>query len=219
MSALRDTLRLRQEIIRACRFLRDAGYFIGTWGNLAVRVKEGLLVTPTRLSYDVLRPADLVVVSEDGKHLKGDRLPSSETGLHRLMLGRRPDAGASLHTHSSYASCVAALRLTIPALTEEMSQILGGRVRCSRYVPAGRHSDFAAAIGAALGPEANAVLIANHGAVVVGSDIAEAVAAAEVLEKSALIFVHARAAGRIQAIPSRLVREERERFLYKYGKE
>jgi L-fuculose-phosphate aldolase len=186
---------------------------------VAVRVREGLLVTPTRLSYDALRPTDLVIVSEDGKRVKGERLPSSETELHRLILGRRPEAGASLHTHSPYASSVAALRLTIPALTEEMSQILGGQVRCSRYVPAGRHADFAAAVGKALEPGVNAVLVANHGAVVVGRDLVEAVMAAEVLEKAALIFVHAKAAGKPHAIPSSLVREERDRFLHKYGKE
>jgi L-ribulose-5-phosphate 4-epimerase len=219
MTFARDTLRLRREVINTCRFLQDIGYFIGTWGNVAVRVEEGILVTPTRLSYDALVPGDLVVVSGGGERIKGTRLPSSETGLHRLILARRPEFGVSLHTHSPFASCAAAMRQTIPVLTEEMSQILGGQVRCSRYVPAGRHIAFAAAVVDALGPEVNAVLAANHGAVVVGRDLDEAVAAAQVLEKAALIYVHAKAAGKYHVIPPRLVIRERKRYLYRYGQE
>ena len=219
MTMTRDTLRLRRQMIRTCRTLRDNGYFIGTWGNMAIRVEDGLLVTPTRLGYDAMRPGDLVVVSPDGRIAKGSRLPSSETGLHRLVLRRRPDFGASLHTHSPYASCMAAMHQTIPVVTEEMSQILGGEARCSRYVPAGRHKAFAAAVSQALGLRGNAALVANHGAVVIGRDLDEAVAAAQVLEKAALIYLIARTAGKCHVIPPGLVSEERDRYIYRYGKE
>ena len=216
MTHVRDEPALRQAIIAACRRLRDIGHFVGTWGNIGVRVAEGLLVTPTRLDYDAMQPDDLVLVSLTGGRLAGKRLPSSEMELHRAVLEARPDLGAVVHTHSPYATVVAAARRSLPVCVEDMAQVIGGEVRCARYVPGGRHRQLGRAACEALGDSA-AVLLANHGAVVCGRDLAEAVVAAQVLEKAALVFVLAQSLGGATIIPSDLVAEERHRFLHKYG--
>ena len=105
----RDTNELREAVIRTCLLMRDRlGYFVGTWGNISVRVEDGLLVTPSRMSYDAIAADDLVVVGWEGGVLRGHRVPTSEMELHRQVLRRRPDLGALVHSHSPWASVCAA---------------------------------------------------------------------------------------------------------------
>ena len=92
----RDSNELRESIIRTCLFLRDRlGYFVGTWGNVSVRVEDGLLVTPSRMSYDAIRAEDLVVAGWEGGIVRGHRVPTSELELHRRILRQRPDIGGA----------------------------------------------------------------------------------------------------------------------------
>ena len=219
VNAIKDTLEIRKKVIEACIFLQKTGYFIGTWGNISVRVENGFLLTPSRIDYRKMQPEDLVLMSWDGTKMKGHRLPSSEMNLHRLILKKRQNLGAMIHTHSPYASTVACTRKTIPVITEEMSQIIGNEVRCTKYIPAGRHMPFAKEVCQTMGNLSSAVLLSNHGAVVGGRDLSEAVVAAQVLEKVSFIFINSKPIGGSKIIPDELIKEERDRFLYKYGKE
>ena len=214
-----DSNELRRAVIAACLRLSELGFCIGTWGNVSVRVTDGLLITPSRLDYSVMQPEDLVVVSWKGERLRGRRLPSSETELHRLLLERRPDLGAIVHSHSPYASALAAAHRDLPVCLEDMAQIIGGTVHCAAYTPGGRHRDLAEAAAAAIGNTAMAVLLANHGPIVGGRSLDEAVIAAQVLEKAARVHLYAEAVGGGHAIAPELVAEERHRYLFKYGKE
>jgi L-fuculose-phosphate aldolase len=144
-------------------------------------------------------------------------LPSSEADLHRLVLHARPDLGATVHTHSPYATVVAAARQTLPAIVEDQAQAIGGEVRCARYVPGGHHRELAEACCEALGTSACAALLANHGAVVSGRDLAEALSTSLVLEKAAMAFVLAQPLGGAVPIRPEFVSEERDRFLNRYG--
>lgn len=214
-----DTAQLRREIIEAYVDLSRLGFCIGTWGNISVRVHEGLLITPSRIDCEQMSIDDLVLVSWEGQRLKGHAVPSSEMQLHRLMLLNRPDMGAVVHTHSPYASGIACARKSIPAIIEDMAQIIGGEVKCAEYSPGGRHADLANAAVEAMGKDSAAVLLANHGPVVAGRDLAEAVVAAQVLEKAARVYLYATSAGGCTSIPAEFVSEERDRYLYKYGRE
>lgn len=212
-----DSDALRQAVIDACLTLRRWGHFVGTWGNIGVRVRQGLLVTPTRLDYDLMRPDDLVLVSWDGERIAGARLPSSEMELHRQVLLRRSDLGALVHTHSPYATCLAVAGRSLPVCVEDMAQIVGGEVRCSRYARGGLHRELAAAACEAIGDSAAAALLANHGAIVGGRDLAEAVVASQILEKAAMAYLFAQGLGGAATIPADAVAAERDRFLHKYG--
>ncbi len=214
---LPDSPELRQSIIDACRRLRQGGYIVGTWGNVSVRLADGLVITPSALDYDLLTPDDLVVVSWQGQALRGDRVPSSEVELHRQLLLARPDLGAVVHTHPPSASALACAHRDLPVMVEDMAQIIGADVRCTSYTPGGRHQALAAAAVAGMG-EGTAVLLANHGVVVAGRTLAEAVIATQVLEKAAFIYLSAVPVGGIVPIPAEMVAEERHRYLYKYGK-
>lgn len=219
IAPFQDNIGLRQNIISACLQLTDLGFCIGTWGNVSVRVEEGLLITPSRVDYGTMREEDLVVVSWDGVRIKGSRPASSEMHLHRLLLLKRPEMGAVVHTHSPYASAIACARKSLPVMVEDMAQIIGGEVRCAPYTPGGRHIELAEAACEALGNEATAVLLSNHGPVTCGCNLAEAVVASQVLEKAAQLYVLANSIGGCTSIPEDMVTEERNRYLFKYGKD
>ncbi|HUU14614.1 MAG TPA: class II aldolase/adducin family protein [Terriglobia bacterium] len=207
---------LKREMIEKCRQLEKLGYFIGTWGNISVRVPEGFIVTPSRVEYAVIEPHDFVTVSLDGTVLAGHRLPSSESEIHRAVLNKKPDVGAVIHSHSPYATAVSCLHQTMPVFVEDMAQIIGGEVHCTRYVPAGQHKKIAEEVAITIGEE-NAVLLANHGMMCCGRNLEEALVASHILEKAALMMLAAGGAGKVVPIPEEYVRSERHRFLHKYG--
>ena len=210
------SLELRREIVYTCLQLREMGYIIGTYGNLSARVHGGLLITPSRMDYDTMRPDDLVVVSLEGERLEGARLPSSEMEVHRQIYVRRPDIGAVIHTHSFYATALSCARRCVPVIVEEQSQVVGDELRCTNYVPAGQHRQLGEEVAGALG-ESNGVLLANHGVVACGRDLADALLTAQVVERVAHMWLLAQAAGGAVPIPGEHVRSERDRWLHKYG--
>lgn len=214
-----ESRELRKGVLETCFLMRDKlGYFVGTWGNMSARTTEGLLVTPSRANYDDLTPDDLVLVSWEGKKLKGERVPTSETELHRQIYLERPDLGVLIHHHAPWSSVFACAQKGIPVLSDDMAEVIGGPVACAPYVPAGRHHELAAAARTAIGPDACAVLMANHGVICGGRTIEEAVVCCQFVEKAALIFIQAGALGGVVPIPEELWREERHRYLYKYGR-
>ncbi len=149
------------------------GYIIGTYGNASACVPEGLIVTPSRVDYHAITPEDMMVVSPTGEVLDGHRVPSSETSVHRLIYNARPDVGAIFHTLSFYATALSCTHQTVSVIVEEQSQVVGGEIRCSSYVPAGQHLALGYEVARTLG-ESNGVLLATHGVVACGRDGDEA---------------------------------------------
>lgn len=219
ITPLADTRELREQVIATCFDMRDRlGFFVGTWGNISVRVERGFLLTPSRVDYDALGPDDLVVVDAAGKVIEGHRLPTSEMELHRQIMLERPDLAALIHNHSPWASVCACAHRSIPVLTDDMAEVIGGEVHCAPYASAGHHRELAQAARQTIGPDAGAVLLGNHGVIAGGRDLYEASVACQFVEKAAMILVHAEALGGARPIPEALWREERDRYLYKYGK-
>ena len=218
-SPIQDTLELRDEIIACGLRLRDQlGYFISSWGNISVRVEHGMLITPSRVEYHLITPDDLVLLSWEGKRLSGTRVPSSECELHRLLLLERPDVGVWIHHHGPWSAVLAGTGQNLPVVADDMAELVGGEVRCARHVVAGKHLELAQAAREAIGPEAWAVLLANHGVVCGGRSLAEALACCQIVEKSAMMLLFGKLLGGVKTIEEALVREERERYLYRYGK-
>jgi L-fuculose-phosphate aldolase len=210
-------LALKQEIIAACLWLEEKGFVVGTYGNVSVRVPEGLIITPSRTDYQAMTPEDLVLMSLDGRVLAGARFPSSELEVHRQVYLVRRDVQSVVHTHSLYSAAVACLHATIPPLVEEQSQVLGSEIRCTRYVPAGQHQQLGAETARTLGNDV-AILLANHGGVTCGRNLQETLFATQVVERVAQMYLLTRAAGGAIPIPQEFVTGERERYLHKYGK-
>lgn len=215
-----DREQLGCEVIALCRRLCAAGYISGTWGNVSVRLEDGnILMTPSRVEYDAMVPADMAVLTPAGERVAGSRLPTSEREIHRGILNVRPDVGAVIHTHSPHAQAVAALGLEIPPLSEEMCQLLGGAVPVTgRFVPSQEHVRLGEEVTLAIGKR-NAVLIRNHGVVCCGRTLAETEVCAQVTEKAAQVFLLLLSSGQqIRALEEPFISMNRRYFLESYGK-
>lgn len=106
-----DELDKGQAIIDACRRMNALGINQGTSGNISVRHKDGLLITPTSVPYDAMTPAQIVFMAMDGSHAS-NRKPSSEWRFHRDILKSRDDVNAVVHAHPTYSTILAIMAWT-----------------------------------------------------------------------------------------------------------
>lgn len=185
--------RLREDMARFAKSLFDRGYTAGSSGNISALCGDDLLITPTNSCLGFLDPARISKLARDGRHLSGDS-PSKEVFLHQAFYETRGNTGAVVHLHSTYAtllSCLAEtnLRDAIPPLTPYVIMRVGS-VPLLPYVPPG--DPAMGAMIRALEGRHTAVLLANHGPVVAGKDLASAIYAAEELEETAKLAVLAR---------------------------
>jgi L-fuculose-phosphate aldolase len=156
---------LRREIVAACQDMNRRGINQGTSGNISARVAEGLLITPSGLPYDEMKPADVVLMKKDGSHA-GRLKPSSEWRFHTSIMATRSEVGAVVHTHSMFATTLSCLGLEIPAVHYMIAAAGGNNIRCVPYITYGTQELADAALKALEGR--NACLLANHGMIVVG---------------------------------------------------
>ena len=168
-------LELRRQLIDSARRMVAAGLNRGTAGNLSVRLAAGgvggFLITPSGMDYARLEVDDIVRMRLDGT-AEGRRQPSSEWRFHRDLYARRADAGAVLHAHSPFATSLACLRQDVPAFHYMIARFGGDSVRCSAYATFGTSALSAAVLRAI--DQRRACLLANHGMLVLGRDLAQA---------------------------------------------
>ena len=188
---------IREAIAAHGRLLFGRGFSVGSAGNISVRLPDGFLITPTNSCLGRLDPARISRLDRDYRHVAGDK-PSKEVFMHRAFLEARPEAGAVVHLHSTHATAIACLArpgepAPIPPLTPYFVMRIG---RVLPVVPYYRPGDAAmepAIAEAARG--ARAVLLANHGPVVSGRTLDDAVYAAEELEEAAKLALLLRGQG------------------------
>ncbi|WP_317987869.1 class II aldolase/adducin family protein [Hyalangium gracile] len=178
----------REAIIATARRLNPSGLNQGTSGNLGHRVEDGFLVTPTGMDYDSLRPEDIVFMRFDGSS-EGPRLPSSEWRFHRDILVARPEVQAVLHTHSLHSTALACLRRGIPPFHYMVAVAGGTDIRCAPYATFGTEELSRHAVAALEGRKA--CLLANHGLITVGADLAGAFKLAVEVETLAAMYLRA----------------------------
>ena len=195
-----DESALREDLAKVSKSLFDRGFSVGSAGNISVSLEDGWLITPTNSCLGFLDPGRISKVDRAWRHISGDP-PSKETFLHRAFYETRPHTGAVVHLHSTYATAISCLADTspedcIPPLTPYVVMRVG-RVRLVPYV---RPGDPAAGdlIRELDGIHA-AVLLANQGPVVTGSDLRSAVYAAEELEETAKLLVI------LRSLPTRML--------------
>lgn len=153
-----------------------AGLNKGTAGNLSCRLaregRAGFLITPTGMDYATLTPADIPWVAlNSGEHAGGCK-PSSEWRFHRDLYAARPEAGAVLHAHSPFAVSLACLRRDIPPFHYMIARFGGDSIRCGAYRLFGTQALSDAALVAL--KDRAACLLANHGMLVCGRDLKQA---------------------------------------------
>ena len=161
----------REAIVEMVRALTARGLNRGTAGNVSARWNGGFLVTPTGLAGDEMQPGDIVPMAMDGTW-QGPRKPSSEWRFHRDLYAARPEAGAVVHAHAPFATALACLRAEIPPFHYMIARFGGSTVRCAAYATFGTQALSDAALAAL--EDRCACLLANHGLLVFGRDLAHA---------------------------------------------
>lgn len=171
---------LRQQLIATACAMGPAGLNRGTSGNVSVRSGDSFYITPTGMRYEQLVADDIPLMALDGSH-QGRRKPSSEWRFHRDLYAARPEVGAVLHAHSPFAVSLACLRRDIPAFHYMIARFGGDSIRCADYAIFGSAELSTAAMSAM--QQRKACLLANHGLLVAGRDLDEALALAVELEE------------------------------------
>ncbi len=180
----------REQMAVLCKSMFDRGFSVGTAGNVSVRLDDGILMTPTNVRLGDLDPDRIAKIDTDGNHVAGDR-PTKEVFLHQAFYETRPEAGAVVHLHSTWATALSCLADVdpndcIPPLTPYVVMRVG-TVKLVPYVKPG--DPKAGEMIRGLDGQYAAVLLGNHGPVVSGKNLFSAVCAAEELEETAKLLV------------------------------
>lgn len=206
---------LRRDLVRYSRWLYRLGYTPATTGNLSVRLdKRTLLVTPTGASKHLLRRSDMVLVDLDGHRLEGARNATSELGMHLAFYRQRDDVQAVIHAHPPIATAFACAGHALDELLSQEAAMVLGPVPLAPYATTG--TDEVAGSLRPLIPAYDAMLLANHGAVVCGVSLFDAFCKMETLEHVAQIRLAAYRLGAwntIEGDQERRLRRARERYM------
>jgi L-ribulose-5-phosphate 4-epimerase len=212
---------LRHEVWRANRRLPELGLVVMHSGNVSgIDRGAGLvLIKPSGVDYETLRPQDLAVVTLDGDPVGSDEVPDGVASRmrpsvdlsHHLVLYRKdPDIGGVVHTHSNHATAFAAAGRPIPCALTAMADEFGGEIPCAPYTDNdGDHIGDAILSARTRAP---AVLLANHGVFAFGASPARALKTAAMVEDAARTLVIAMGLGS----PSPIAHEEIEKWWKRY---
>ena len=187
---------LKETVCRANLDLVRHGLVIFTWGNVsAIDRESGLVVIkPSGVSYDNMKPSDMVVVDLDGKVVEGDLNPSSDTPTHLVLYKAFPNIGGVVHTHSTYATAWAQAGVDIPSLGTTHADYFHDDIPCTRNMRRAEvFGEYEKETGNViverfkkLNPDDTpGVLVRNHGPFTWGKDADTAVHNAVVLEEVA----------------------------------
>jgi L-fuculose-phosphate aldolase len=203
---------LRVAIIAQYRAMNAAGLNLGTAGNISARVGDKVLITPSGIPYDALKPPMIAAMPIAGEYgaWSGPMKPSSEWRFHLDIMRARADVGAVAHFHPPYCSALAMLHKPILAAHYMIALFGGPIVKCVKYAPYGT-KELADLVVEGLG-DRHAVLLGNHGALTTGATLAGAMRRAVELENLARMYYMAIAAGRPAILSDDEVMQTIERF-------
>lgn len=203
---------LRREIVETCRAMNAAGINQGTSGNVSARCGGKLLITPSGLPYDAMAPDDIVAMplDRDDGSFEGGLAPSSEWRFHHEILRARPEVGAVVHTHSTYATALAICGREIPAVHYMIAAAGGPTIRVAPYATYGTAELSRHALKALEGR--SACLLANHGVIATGPTLKRALWLAGEVETLAKQYVLAQALGEARILPDDEIARVVEKF-------
>ena len=161
----------RQSIIDACLRMNALGINQGTSGNISLRHDAGMLITPTSVPYEAMRPEQIVYMGLDGSFDPAQR-PSSEWRFHLDILKARPDVNAVVHTHPPYSTILAIMGLEIPPVHYMIACAGGDTIRVAPYATFGTQELSDHAVAALEGRLA--CLLEHHGMIAVGPSLSKA---------------------------------------------
>ena len=204
---------LRREVIETALEMERLGINQGTSGNISARWRDGLLITPSGVPYAQLQTQDIVWlpldVSDDAAVFEQSR-PSTEWRFHRDILRSRPEINAVVHTHSNAATAMAIHGRDIPAHHYMVAVAGGNSIRCARYATFGSQALSTHAITAL--KDRTACLLAHHGVIAIGHDLARALWLANEVEVLAQQYLLACQLGTPPVLSDEAISEVIEKF-------
>lgn len=187
---------LKKKVCQANLDLVKYGLVIFTWGNVsAIDRESGLVVIkPSGVSYDKMKPEDMVVMDLDGKVVEGELNPSSDTPTHVVLYKAFPNIGGVVHTHSTFATAWAQAGIDLPSLGTTHADYFHDDIPCTRDMKKSEvFGEYEKETGEVIverfrkmnPDDTPAVLVRNHGPFAWGTDADNAVHNAIVLEEIA----------------------------------
>jgi L-fuculose-phosphate aldolase len=203
---------LRAAIVAQCRAMNASGLNQNTSGNISARLGEAMLITPSAIPYETMRPEMIVRMPLEGDYgaWTGPYPPSVEWRFHLDIMRARPDVGAIVHCHATCATALSMLHKPIPAAHYMIAAFGGPTVRCTTYAPYGTKELSELAVA---GLEArNGVLLGNHGLITVGDTLTQAMWRATELETLARMYILALTIGEPTILAEDEIMRTIERF-------
>lgn len=217
---------LKEKVWQANLDLVKHGLVVFTWGNVSGidRSKNAVVIKPSGVSYDDLKPADMIIVDLDGKVIEGDLKPSSDTPTHLLLYQKFNDIGGIVHTHSEWATSWAQAGRAIPAYGTTHADYFYGEIPCTRKLnQLETENDYEKETGNVIAEQFSnleplavpGVLVHGHGPFAWGKDAGNALHNAVVLEEVAKMAFRTEVLGNSQPIDQFLLDKH---YLRKHGK-
>jgi len=208
---------LKEEVYRLHLELPKNRLVTWTGGNVSARDPEtGLVVIkPSGIRYEELRPEHHVVVNLQGDVVEGTLKPSSDTASHLYIYRHRPDVNGVVHTHSPYATAFAALGRPIPVYLTAHGDEFGGPIPCGGFALIGGE-EIGKIVVESIG-SSRAVLLKNHGVFAIGPTGEAALKAAVMVEDIARTVWLALQLGQPDEIPAEMIEKLYHRYQDEYG--
>ncbi len=207
-----DVARLHGELVRY-------GLVVWTAGNVSARVPGAdlLVIKPSGVSYDDLRPSNMIVCDLDGAVVEGQHSPSSDTAAHAYVYRHMPEVGGVVHTHSTYACAWAARGEPVPCVLTAMADEFGGEIPIGPFALIGSDDIGKGIVATLRGHRSSAVLMQSHGPFTIGRTARDAVKAAVMCEDVCRSIALARSLGEPLPIPQEAVDRLYDRYQNVYG--
>lgn len=169
-----------------------------------------MLITPSALPVAEMTTDSMVRMDLEGKVLQGGK-PSSEWRFHRDIFVARPEIGAVLHMHSTFATTIACLGKDVPAVHYHIAIAGGDSIRCTPYTIFGEQNLSDLALEAL--HDRKACLLGNHGMIALGKDLADALSVAQEVEYLCEIYWRTLQAGMPQILTVQQMHAVKEKFV------
>lgn len=196
----------RAAIIKAALEIKEYGLIQLSGGNVSLREPNGdILVTPSGMPYEPMKPEDVLVLDKTGKVIEGKLRPSVDTVALLYIYDKLPEIKAIIHTHQPYATAVGLISNTLPACNTTLCNVTKGAVSVAPYSNPASLNMGIQTVEYLNGKKA--VILKHHGVVTVGENLKEAVYAAVYMEDSAKCYMAARAAGQVALMTEKQVKD------------
>lgn len=206
------------QLIDICHRLAERGMVTATDGNVSARLAGGnILTTRSGINKGMVAAQDLVEVTETGEVVQGQGKPSTELGMHLFIYANRPDIDAVVHAHPTYATGFATAGIALDGCLFPEVIVGMGAIPLAPYATPSTHE-----VAESLAPyvkTADAILLANHGAVTYGTNLQDACFKMEKLEHAARITFVARMLGGARTLSEEDVEKLRKVSIQSYGKD